>query len=558
LTLPVGPDTLVKMSTGDQDETRTGGEWVVAALAAEGVRHVFGIPGIHNLAIYDALLRQSTITHVLARHEQGAAFMADGYARASGRPGVVLVTTGPGATNALTPLVEAFSASQPILLLMSDVPSAVLGRGLGALHEVPDQIDCFRPVSRWAETLRAGGEIPGAVQGAFHLFRTGRPGPIALSVPTDFLGGPVVGRLTPPGAGRRPPCDVRLVEAAADRLRGAERPLVVAGGGVVAAEAGAELAGLARRLGAPVITTVMGRGIFPEADPLWLGVLPNKRTTQAALEAADVVLAVGCRFAHRSTKGLLDLTFRPDQALIHLDLDPAVIGRMYPPAVALVGDARDGLGGLLAALGPGQPAGEWDREWLAARRAARSARYTEEIDRFLRTLRGGLAPDAIVVSDQAGINYWMEWYFPVQGPRTFLYPVGSATLGYAAPAAIGAKVAYPERQVVAVAGDGGFLFSVSELATAVKYRLPVVFLVVNDERFGAIKWLQEAIFGRWGETDLVNPDFPALARAFGAAGERVMDLEGLGPALDKALVTPGPTLLELRLAVDPPWELGRS
>src|SRR5262245_36668261 len=218
LTVPDGPDTLRAIGMDARIETRTGGEWVVAALAIEGVRHVFGIPGIHNLAIYDALLREPTISHILARHEQGAAFMADGYARASGRPGVVLVTTGPGATNALTPLVESFAGSQPVLLLMSDVPSSVRGLGLGALHEVPNQIECFRPVTRWAESLESPADIPGAVQGAFHLFRTGRPGPIALSVPTDFLGGRVAAALTPPGAGRRPPCDVGLLAVAARRL----------------------------------------------------------------------------------------------------------------------------------------------------------------------------------------------------------------------------------------------------------------------------------------------------------------------------------------------------
>jgi len=201
------------------------------------------------------------------------------------------------------------------------------------------------------------------------------------------------------------------------------------------------------------------------------------------------------------------------------------------------------------------PASEWDWSRLGTLRAARGRRYTETVDRLLRVLRAHLAPDAIVVSDQTGINYWMEWHFPVHAPRTFLYPVGSATLGYAVPAAIGAKVARPDRQVVVVAGDGGFLYSVNELATAVKYRLPVVFLVLNDERYGAIKYLQEAIFGRWGEVDLVNPDFPALARAFGAEGVRVEGLEALGAALDKALVHPGPTLLELPLAIDPPWEL---
>jgi thiamine pyrophosphate-dependent acetolactate synthase large subunit-like protein len=535
---------------------KTGGEWVVEALRAEGVRHVFGIPGIHNLAIYDALLRQSAVTHVLARHEAGAGFMADGYARASGEPGVVLVTTGPGATNALTPLVEAYAGSQPVLLLMSDIPAALIGQGVGALHEVPNQIDCFRPVCRWAETLGAGRDIPGAVQGAFHLFRTGRPGPVALSIPTDLLAAPVAARLAPPDADRRPPCDVGLVAEAAAALATARRPLLVAGGGVVAAGAGAELQAVAERLGAPVVTSVMGRGAIPETHPQWVAVLPNGGATRPLFEAADVVLAVGCRFAHRSTRGLLlNLSLRPDQRLVHLDLDATVLGKLYQPALGLVGDARDGLAGILAALGPGAPRAEWDAGRLAALRAARSPRYTPAIERALRILRERLAPDAIVVSDQTGINYWMEWHFPVLAARTFLYPVGSATLGYGVPAAIGARLAQPTRQVVAVVGDGGFLYSVNELATAVKYGLPVVFLVVNDDRYGAIKYLQERLFGRWGETDLANPDFPALARAFGAHGERVAGLDGLGGALEAALARSGPSVLELPLTVDPPWEL---
>jgi thiamine pyrophosphate-dependent acetolactate synthase large subunit-like protein len=537
---------------------RTGGEWVVAALEAEGVRHVFGIPGVHNLAIYDALLRQDRIAHVLARHEQGAGFMADGYARASGRPGVAVVTTGPGATNALTPLVEAQAGSQPVLLLMSDVPSALVGQDVGALHEVPNQIECFRPVSRWADALRSGAEIPGAVQGAFHLFRTGRPGPVALSIPTDLLTATVEGRLTPPGEGRRPPCDVGLVEEAARYLARAQRPLLVAGGGVIAAGATDELRALARRLEAPVITSVMGRGAISEADPLWLGVLPNQRATKQALEAADVILAVGCRFAHRSTRGLLlNLELRPEQALIQMDLDPRTIGRMHAPALGIVGDARDGLAGILSALPragpPSRPA--WDWTELRRARDARSPRYTATVDHLLRALRAALAPDAIVVGDQTGLNYWMEWHFPVWAPRTFLYPIGSATLGYGVPAAIGAKIACPDRPVVAVVGDGGFLFTGAELATAVKYRLPVVFVVLNDQDYGAIRYLQSRIYGRTGEHALTGPDFLGLARAFGVEAYRAGDADAFRPALDKALAHPGPTLVEVPLAVDPPWEL---
>jgi acetolactate synthase-1/2/3 large subunit len=211
---------------------------------------------------------------------------------------------------------------------------------------------------------------------------------------------------------------------------------------------------------------------------------------------------------------------------------------------------------LLAALGPGASAADWDRAALARQRDARWTRWTETDARLIRMLREALPPEGIVVNDQTGLNYWMEWHYPVLSPRTFLYPIGSATLGYAVPAAIGAKVARPDRPVVAVVGDGGFLFSVNELATAVKYSLGIVYLVLNDNRYGAIKYLQEAMFrGRWSEADLANPDFPALARAFGAEGHLVKQVDDLPRALGRALAHPGPTVLELPVAIDPPWEL---
>jgi len=537
---------------------RTGGEWVVEALRAEGVRHVFGIPGVHNLAIYDALLRQSEITHVLARHEAGAGFMADGYARASGRPGAGVVTTAPGATSALTPLVESYAGSMPIVLVMSDVASQLVGRDVGALHEVPNQIECFKPVTRWAEAVTEAGAIPAAVHAAFDLLRTGRPGPIAISIPNDFLSARFEAPQRSGGHGRRPPCHVDEIRKAARLLGGAARPLLIAGGGVIAAGAEARLTELARRLGAPVITTVMGRGAISERDPLWHGVLPNSRATEDVIKAADVVLAVGCRFAHRSTQGLLlNLAFAPSQTLIHLDLDPTVIGRLFKPQLAIVGDAADGLAALLQELGPGEARNGWEGGWREGLRTAASGRYTDTVARLIGSLRAALPDDAIVVNDQTGINYWMEWRFPIVRPRTFLYPVGSATLGYGVPAAIGAKIANPERPVVCVVGDGGFMYSVNELATAVKYRLPIVFLVMNDDRYGAIKWLQETMFaGRWGEADLANPDFPALAKAFGARGDRLPGLDDLEAAITRALAADGPTVLELRMTVDPPWEMG--
>ncbi|PYO24797.1 MAG: acetolactate synthase [Candidatus Rokuibacteriota bacterium] len=533
----------------------TGGEWVVRMLAREGVRHVFGIPGIHNLAIYDALLRQSEIVHILARHEQGAAFMADGYARASGAPGIVIVTSGPAATNTLTPLAESYSGSVPVFVIMSDIASALVGRGLGALHEVPNQIDCFRPVTRWAEALSETAAIAPSLAAAFDLTHSGRPGPVALSIPNDLLFARAETSPPAPATPRRPPCHVADVDAAARRLRAATRPLIITGGGVIAAGAERELVAVARRLDAPVISTVAGRGALDERDRLWHSVLPDRRATAGALQAADVVLAVGTKLGHRSLEKL-GVGLAPGQTLVHLDLDPAVIGRAFKAEIAVVGDARDGLARLLQALGDGAPATGWDRARLAALRQDAGPRFTPDVAAAIATLRGALPEDAIVVNDQTGLTYWMEHRFPVYAPRTFLYPTGSAVLGYAVPAAIGAKLARPERAVIAIAGDGGFMFSVAELATAVKYRLAIVFLVVNDERYGAIKYLQQRMYeGRWGEADLTNPDFPALARAFGARGERLAGLEALPEAIGRAVQADGPTLLELRMTIEPPWEM---
>lgn len=537
-------------------DLKTGGEWVIEALRAEGVRHVFGIPGVHNLAIYDALFRQDQITHVLARHESGAAFMADGYARSSGRVGVVVVTTGPGATNVLTPLAESYAGSQPIVVVTSDVASADLGREVGALHEVPNQIECFRPVTRMAEVLTRASDIPTTIGGAFELLRTGRPGPVAISIPNDFLFGKTAG-VVRGGAGRRPPCHVTDIAEAAKRLASARRPLIIAGGGVVSSGAETELVALARRLGAPVITTVMGRGVISERDPLWHAVLPNGRASEPAIREADVVFAIGCRFAARSTQGLvLKLSFAPDQTLIHLDIDPSVIGKLFKPQLGIVGDAKDGLARVLEALGDGPPAAEWNRGALADVKRVTGPWWTADAARLLAIIRDVLPERGIFVNDQSGVNYAAEWKWPVLKPRTFLYPVGSAVLGYAVPAAIGAQIANPGTPVLAAMGDGGFMFSVNELATAVKYRLPAVFLVLNDNRYGAIKWLQERMFeGRWGEADLANPDFVKLAHAFGAHGVRVKGFDDLGDALRAGFGADRPTVVELNMVIDPPWEV---
>ena len=260
----------------------------------------------------------------------------------------------------------------PVVVVMSDVASPLVGRDIGALHEVPNQIECFRPVTRWAEAVTEAAAIPATVHAAFDLLRTGRPGPIAISIPNDFLTARFGAEPRSGGHGRRPPCHVDAIDEAVRLLSTASRPLLIAGGGVIAADAQAELARLARRLDAPVITTVMGRGAVSERDPLWHGVLPNSRATEAVIKAADVILAVGCRFAHRSTQGLLlNLSFAPSQTLIHLDLDPTVIGRLFKAQLPIVGDAKDGLARLLEGSAPGAGARGWDHRWREGLRPAR-------------------------------------------------------------------------------------------------------------------------------------------------------------------------------------------
>ena len=539
----------------------TGAEWIVKVLAAEGVTHVFGIPGSHNLAIYDLLLQDETIRHVLTRHEQGAAFMADGYARATGKPGVVLVTTGPAAINTLSPLVESFASSIPVVVLMSDIASRLVGRNCGALHEVTNQIECFRNLTRWCKGLVAVSEIPGALHDAFRVIRTGRPGPVALSFPNDLLSERTEGALSPGGGAPSSSFDEVALRDAVARLKHAAKPLLISGGGIIAAAAEEEIVRLAERVAAPVITTVMGRGSMPENHPLWLGVLPNRHATERALEQADVILAVGTRLSFRSTQGVsLKLKLRPDQALIHLDIDATVPGIMYHPTIALIGDAKAGLCRILTELGEKEARSPWKVPSFWRSMRIHSARYTREMAQVIKNLRDVLADDAILVNDQSNVNYWLEWYFPVLRPRTFLYPVGSSTLGYSLPAAIGAKIGCPERQVVAITGDGGFLFTVQELATAVKYNLSLVVILFNDNCYGGIRWLQNERYGRSGEVDLVNPDFQLLARAFGANGIRVNSLSDLPAVLRSALAAEGPTVLEVpvteELSYDIPlWKL---
>jgi thiamine pyrophosphate-dependent acetolactate synthase large subunit-like protein len=528
---------------------------IVDVLEAGGVRHVFGIPGIHTLALYDALAERPSIRHILPRHEQGAAFAADGYARITRRHGVISTTTGPGSFNTLAALAEAWSDSSPVLLLAGQIDAALMGQGKGVLHETIDQGRSFEAVTAFVGRPRTGPEIPAAVAEALRCAMTGRHRPAYVELPTDLLDlahpapSPTVALPGPVEP------DASEVVAAARMLAASRRPLLVPGQGVLRADASDALRRLARRLGAPVLTPITGAGTVAADDPLWAGhMVPGKRPSISLLEEADAVLVVGLRLDDVET-GRWSLPFRN---VIQVDVDPAAIGRAYPVAAGVAGDARLALEGILDELGSGAASGDddWGPAWAQAARDAlddevpAQARATR--DAFLAA-RAILPRDTIVTHDAARLNSWTGYIWPVYEPDGSHFPWGSATLGFALGTANGMAVAAPGRRVVATCGDGGFLFTAMELATAVAHQLDVTVLVHDDAAFGSIAAYQERRYGKAFACDLVNPDLVAFGRSFGIPAERVDDVADLAEALTRATAEPGPSMVVLGAPLGQPF-----
>ncbi|MFI8823353.1 5-guanidino-2-oxopentanoate decarboxylase [Streptomyces sp. NPDC053431] len=528
--------------------SRTGGEAVVRALAAHGVTDAFGIPGTHNLEIYRHL-QPYGIRHVTPRHEQGAGYAADAYARVSGRPGVAITTTGPALLNIAAAVGQAYSDSVPMLVVSPGMPLRHPRQSTGLLHEAHSQTEALRGVAAFSHRVSSVDEIGAAVARAFTLFRTGRPRPVHIEVPLDLLeavepAGPE--RLAPPAAPSEP--DPAGVRAAADALLGARRPALVLGGGARAAAA--QCRALAGALGAPVVTTANGKGIVDERHPLSLGVSLHSPAVQKWLADRDVVLAVGTELAESDVWGPLPVL---TGMLIRVDVDPAQMYTGRPADFPLVGDARATLGALLTACRGRARAGAGadDEPDLGAlvtdlrttrddETRARDARWVPH----LRAMRRVLAEDAVVTSDSAQCCYYGALpHLPVGPEGRYLHPTGFGTLGYALPAAIGAKTACPERQVVALSGDGGLQFSVQELATAAQAGLPLPVVVFDNGGYGEIREEMAARGDAPTAVDLPAVDLPGLARAYGGHGTAVRTPAELAAALAEALVTPGPTVV---------------
>ncbi|MFQ5860564.1 MAG: thiamine pyrophosphate-binding protein [Dehalococcoidia bacterium] len=529
----------------------TGAQALVRSLAREGVRVVFSLPGTQLMTVLDALYEQSQIRLVTVRHEQATTYMADGYARTSGEPGVAMVVPGPGVLNAMAGLGTAYAVSSPVLLISGQVERAALGQQRGALHEVHNQLEVFQPITKWSALVTRAEELPGTIHTALYHLKTGRPRPVVLEVPWDVLSDSAEVELLEPELFPPEGPEEAQVREAARLLSEARRPLLWAGGGVIAADASQELTELAERLRAPVITTPEGKGAIPEDHPLSLGVFYyGHGPGHQLLPEADVVLAVGSRLYFPLQ---VSWAFQPYQSLIQVNADPADIGRTFPAKVGIAADARVALRAILKELDSRPVRGGWRAEELAQVKDETLRRLQEmgpQQMEFLEVLRQELAEDAILVGDATLMTYWGHLAFPVLRPRSYLTTSYFATLGSAFPTALGAKVANPQRQVVAICGDGGFLYNAQELATAVHQGLSVVALVFNNHAYGSTLHTQQQHFGnRVIGTTLHNPDFVRLAESFGALGLRASSPGELAQALRGALGQELPTVIEVPIPI---------
>lgn len=527
----------------------TGAQAVVATLRTHQINTIFGIPGVHTLSLYDAFYQEPGLRHILARHEQGAGFMAEGYARASGRPGVVCTITGPGATNVATPVASAYADSIPLLVISSGLSSS----GRGELHEIKDQLAFMDALTGWTRVVREVEEIPCAVHDALQALYQGRPRGAYLQIPFPLLEAQAEMDIPAPVPIESPQPDQQAIHQAAALLRRARRPIIIAGAGVTMAVANDQLTALAERLQAPVLLGPKSHDVLPTSHPL---VLTTNDSLPPALDRfvadSDVALVIGSKLGYSRTA---DGRLRFPADLIHIDIDPAEIGRDYPASVSIVADACPALEALLAELSDfSQPV--CGRQEAIVRVREMLFQWTKQTHHegfaFLESLQSCLPRESIVVADMTLLGYACAQWLPAYEPRTFIHPIELCTIGCGLPLAIGAKVACPERPVIALCGDGGFLLNASELATAAQENIPVVTLIFNDASFATVKLEQRRRFdGRYIATDPLTPDYLLLAQAFHIRAERVDTPATLGQAVRSALSHGGPSVIEVRL---PPKE----
>jgi acetolactate synthase-1/2/3 large subunit len=516
-----------------------GGDILIECLKAQGVRCVFGMPGTQNIQIYDSLLRcgAGVIDHYLVRHEYAATQMADGYARSTGEVGVALTVPGPGASNASTGILEAFTDCVPVLLITGQSDSRFYTRDPSKMFHGLDQMSFFGSITKYCTIVQRIEDIPTVVEDAFRAMRTGRPGPAVLEFPADVITD--VSDVIIPSRVHRPmsvPPNAADVRSMAETLRRAEMPILFVGSAVIPSDACEALRQLAEKLNAPVVVTRRAKGALQEDHPLALQ-NSNGFLARQAIKLADCTLAIGPRFTSLDTRGWSLELPRP---LVQIDEDAAEIGREYPCDIGVVGDIKLTLQALIEEVDEGKE--KW-KPWLdrLRERFAMQPRLP-----LLPEIREVLPGDGILSVDVHAIGYTSFAEFPVDQPRTFLYPCIGVSLGYAFPAALGAKIAHPDKPVVCFSGDGGFMMGACEMATAMKYGINVVTVVVNDGALSSIKGSQEKeCDGRTVDTDLVNPDFVKFAKSFGAYAVRVDNLSNFKSILQDAIAADRPAVIEV-------------
>ena len=535
-----------------------GADGIVLALKEAGVSTIFGIPSIHNIGLYESLRHEPSIRHIGCRHEAGATHMADGYARASGGLGVIVSSTGPGAGFTVSALQEAWGSCSPVLMITTNIDAAKIGKGLGVLHELEEQTSLFRTITKEVIIPRTGDDLNAAAKRAIALTQAGRPGPVCLEVPTDLMAGDAPAETpTPPnGTPALPPLPPRLDEAVAI-LRNAKQPLILAGTDAARASVSGDLAGdvqaLAETLCAPVITNTPGKGVVPEDHALAFGNAARKLVVKDIVPGCDAAVVIGSRLREVDAKrrGLV----LPEQ-LIHVDWDERWISKNYPAALPLVGD----IGAITRAL-RNQLEGEPYTGPRQERTAAWRQQADAEIERLaqerpeiqsLKAIRAVLPRDSALVVDNTQLGYWAEYFYPSYQANGIIGAKGSGLLGFSFPAAIGVKIARPDTPVVGLIGDGGFLYTAQELATCVRHNVGFPLVVVNDDAFGVIGYLQRTAYQEAYQAQLTNPDFLAFAAAFGVPATRVQSPTELQSALDRTLASGEMHLIEYQMTIQEP------
>jgi acetolactate synthase-1/2/3 large subunit len=548
------------------DKTYTGSNSLLESLEHEGVETIFGVPGGAILPAYDPLL-DSPIRHVLARHEQGAGHMAEGYAMATGRVGVAMATSGPGATNLITPLQNAKMDSTPLVAITGQVGTAAIGSdAFQEAYTTGLAMHC----TKHSYLVTDADEIPSVIHEAFHIARTGRPGPVLVDLPKDILNQPTTWA-SPSLAGLpgyKPPSTEghpKQIKAAVALIESAERPVLYVGGGVILAKASAELLAFAETANVPVVTTLMARGAFPDGHPLALGMpgMHGTYTATTAIQKSDVLIAVGARFDDRVTGAAA--SFAPNAKVIHIDVDPAEIGKVRNPEVPIVGDARkvlnaliDRMGGLRAA-GPAPERKEWF-EQLGVWQKDKPLSYDQPEDgpiktqHFIERLHSITDGEAVIAAGVGQHQMWASQFWGFSRPDTWINSGGLGTMGFAVPAAIGAKAGRPDETVIALDGDGCFQMTFQELITATTENIPVKVVVFNNGGYGMVKQWQNLFYnGRLSAVELGTtiPDYPKLAEAMGCVGLQVEHPSDIDNTIDKFLaVDDRPVVLEVKSALD--------